>query len=81
MAAETDSYEDFDEAIFENEEEILSGDEKPELKAKAVKPVKNSNSDMATWRKIEDYWDNYHLNKKINDNPFEDQYSDYLLDR
>jgi len=78
MAAETDSYDDFDEAIFENEEEILPENVKTELKAKEVKPVKNSN--LATWRKIEDYWDNYHLNKKINDNPFDDQYSDYLLD-
>ncbi|OGT80036.1 MAG: hypothetical protein A3J35_05390 [Gammaproteobacteria bacterium RIFCSPLOWO2_02_FULL_52_10] len=78
MAAETDSYDDFDDAIFENDEEILSDDNKAVHKAKDVKPAKNSK--VATWRKIEDYWDNYRLNKQINDDPVRDNYSDYLLD-
>ena len=75
---ETDSYDDFNEAIFENDVGILSDDTKVDIKAKYVKPVKNSN--MATWRKIEDFWDNYKLNKQIHNDPYLENYSDYLLD-
>lgn len=77
MQPETDSYDEFDDAIFENEVEVPSDDVKAGVKAREPKPVK---SNMATWRKIEDFWDTYRLNKQINDDPYRENYSDYLLD-
>ncbi|MBF8270503.1 MAG: hypothetical protein HW386_2212 [Gammaproteobacteria bacterium] len=77
MSLETDSYEDYEDAVYENDEEILSDEVKATTKTKDPKPVKNN---LATWRKIEDFWDNYRLNKQINNDPLKDNYSDYLLD-
>ena len=77
MQQETDSFEDFEEAGFENNEEIPAEEVKPNVKAKGPRLVKNN---LAAWRKIEDYWDNYKLNKQINDDPDRQNYSDYLLD-
>ena len=75
MASDNDSYDDFDDSVFD--EEIMSNGNKEEIQDMDIKQVKNN---MATWRKIEDFWDNYRLNKQINDDPFDDNFGDYLAD-
>ena len=77
MAPETDSYDDYVDAVYENDEATVSDEAKVTTKTREPKSVKNN---MATWRKIEDFWDNYRLNKQINDDPLKGNYSDYLLD-
>ena len=76
MASENDSYDDFDDSLYDDE--ILSDNDKQEIQELDLRQVKNSN--LATWRKIEDFWDNYKLNKQINDDPYDDNFSDFLPD-
>ena len=73
MENKTDSYENFDDStenfdvpdpVFEGEGEILLIDENPgHQKTENCDKKKN----IATWRKIEEFWENYELNKQIND--------------
>lgn len=65
MASENDSYDDFDDSLYEDE--IIPDDEKQERESKQLQ-----NNNMATWRKIEDFWDNYRLSKQINDDLFDE---------
>ena len=68
MASENDSYDDFDDSLYEDE--IIPDDEKQGIQDTKSKQLQNNN--MATWRKIEDFWDNYKLSKQINDDLFDE---------
>lgn len=76
MASENDSYDDYDDSLYDDD--ILSDDDKQDVQDLDLEQVKNAN--LATWRKIEDFWDNYKLNKQINDDPYGDSFGDYLPD-
>ena len=78
MASENDSYDEFNDSLYDEDDEILPDEEKMEAQDKDRLKAKSSN--LATWRKIEDFWDNYKLNKQINDNPLDDNFDDYFAD-
>jgi len=76
MESKTSSFENFDDnnenfddsdSVFEDEEEILLID-----KNQGHQNTRNCNTkkNIATWRKIEEFWENYELNKQINDDIF-----------
>lgn len=76
MASENDSYDDFDDSLYDDE--LLSDNDKQEIQDLNLNQLKHSN--LAAWRKIEDFWENYRLNKQINDDPYDDNYNDFLTD-
>ena len=76
MASENDSYDDYEDSLYDDE--ILSDNDKQGIQDLNLDQVKNSN--LAAWRKIEDFWENYRLNKQINDDPYDDNYNDFLPD-
>lgn len=74
MASENDSYDEFEDSIYEEDDEILPEEEKMDIRDND--PVQVRGSNVATWRKIEDFWDNYKLNKQINDTTLDDYFAD-----
>jgi len=76
MASENDSYDEFDDSLYDDE--ILSDKDNDEVQDVNNKQVKSNN--MATWRKIEDFWDNYKLNKQLKDDLYDDNYGDLFPD-
>jgi hypothetical protein len=75
MTPETESYREFTGSLFDSEEEVLSEASKVVTRNKEPRPVKPSN--VAAWRKIEDFWDDYKLRKQISDDPFPEDGTDY----
>jgi hypothetical protein len=81
MQPETESLDDFEEKMFENEDENFSHGEKQATRARGPRLVKSKiNNNVAAWRKIEDYWENYNLKKQINDDLYQDENTDHLPD-
>lgn len=72
MASENDSYDEYDDSLYDDEE--MSSEDKDQVQEIDLTQLRNNN--MATWRKIEDFWENYKLNKQINDDLFDDNYGD-----
>ena len=71
--SKTGSYKNFDdndeeydasEPEFVDEEELLLIDEN---QVRKVSDTAGRKKNIATWRKIEEFWENYELNKQIND--------------
>ena len=68
MASENDSYDDYDDSLYDDE--VMSDDDKQEVQDMDMKQLKSDN--MATWRKIEDFWENYRLSKQLNDDLYDE---------
>ena len=68
MASENDSYDDYDDSLYDDE--VMSDDDKQEIQDMDAKQLKNNN--VATWRKIEDFWENYRLSKQLNDDLYDE---------
>ena len=77
MAKKNSQFVDYEGSDFDEEEDENEVDENEPFPESASQSEGDS---VATWRKIEDFWDNYNLNKRINDDPYSDKYFDYLLD-
>lgn len=75
MAKKSSQFVDYDDSDFEDENETDLEDN-DQFHTSSV----HGQDAVATWRKIEDFWDNHDLNKRINDDPYSDKYFDYLLD-
>lgn len=74
MASENDSYDEFDDSLYEEEDDILP--EEGKMENQDTDQLQMKGSSVATWRKIEDFWDNYKLNKQLNDNSLDDYFAD-----
>ena len=77
MAKKNPQFVDYEDSEYDEENEVSNGDSEEEYQDDSDTAQANK---VATWRKIEDFWDNYKLNKRINDDPYNDKYFDYLLD-
>lgn len=76
MGKKSGQYDDYDDSLYEDDEDDISSiDDKEDFQEQVVECRNNK---LATWRKIEDFWDNYELNKRINGDSYNDSYFDQL---